>query len=317
MSSIDLNYYENKDEKLSEIRELLKEIPLYTFYEKINKKLEYNEETHNCEACNTILSSTSSEEPQLLQLCKSFCNIILKDSELDLYSDDPYPNRSCIYMNLLLYNNVISITENFDIIEKFYTALQTISKIPRSGKKFCAIKNYKYNREDFKKKKYLNEFLLSYNVINEKISRKRNTEYKLYCNHIKENFRLYNDIKEKCTPKDKCTYNTEVEGIKKIFSDPKNLSEIYSKCNYVQTPCKQGSKEEKDVPCLTEKSSTLPPLIKDPEPDKFTPIGSWLYSKIKRTNNMEKNINAESYYISHHNTRIDEMDPGNSSNNTY
>ncbi|KMZ77314.1 hypothetical protein PVIIG_05284 [Plasmodium vivax India VII] len=171
-------------------------------------------------------------------------------------------------MKLLLYSSVISITEEPNIIDKFYSALQTISENSRSDIKFCDIEKFKSNREQFKNLKYLYEFLFTYYDINGKISPHLNTNDQLYCNYIKENFRLYNDIKEKCPTVGICPYSKELGEIKKIFITQKHLSQIYRKCNYVQTPCKEDSDETNDIPCLKNKGSNSPSPIKDPEQDK-------------------------------------------------
>ncbi|KMZ76626.1 hypothetical protein PVIIG_06250 [Plasmodium vivax India VII] len=324
MSLIDLDYYENKSDDLSKNKDVLKELPLYNFYENIDKKLNNNEATDNCTECNTKLSGTEEDVLELHKLCKSFCNIILKDNDLNLHCSNPPCNTSCSYMYLWLYNKVINITEKPSLIKKFYTALQTISETTRSDKKFCYIRRFDANREKFKNFKHLYEFLFTYYDINKKLSPQRNREDRIYCNHIKENFRFYNYIKENCPQLDKCSYKNELQQIKENVSKHINLSEICNKCNYEQTQCKTDSKETNDIPCLKENGSTLTLPITNPDQynavnqvSKFTPLGSWLYSKIKRTNNIEKNINAENYYISHHNTRIEEIDPVNSSNNAY
>ncbi|KMZ83373.1 hypothetical protein PVBG_06229 [Plasmodium vivax Brazil I] len=264
MSLINLDYYEMKGDDLSETRKFLKEIPLYNLYVKIDEVLSNNETNDNCEECNRKLSGTTSEELQLIKLCKSFCNVISKRSDLNLYCKDSYRNISCVYMNLLLYSNVINITQKFNIIEKFYTALQTISKTTSSDKKFCDIVNYKFSREKFKNYKYLYEFLFTYDYINDKITQTGNAKNQLYCNHIKENFRLYNEIKEKCSNEGDCQYNSELNGIKKRFGNPEFLSEIYSKCNYVKTQCKQNPIETDDIPCLIETVRKSPPPVVGP-----------------------------------------------------
>ncbi|VUZ95653.1 PIR protein [Plasmodium vivax] len=341
MSLLDLDYYEKKPNNLSDIKDVLKELPLYNLYVKIEKKLDNNVDTDNCEECNTKLSGTYPEKSKLLELCKRFCKIISKPSDLNLHCNDKSCIISCHYMNLWLYSYVITITKKSHIIEKFYTALESITKIHRSDMKFCDIKNFKSDPENFNNTKYLNEFVFTYYDIYQKISLQRNEEYQLLCNHIKENFRLYNSIKKNCPELNKCSYKNELMHIKNIFSDPAKLSEIYSKCNYEPTQCKENSIETNDIPCLKEivSHSATPEIDSDQNnvgneiskvltysiPSlatltmlyKFTPLGSWLYSKIKRTNNMENNIKAENYYISHHNTRIEEIDPGNNSNNTY
>ncbi|VUZ99951.1 PIR protein [Plasmodium vivax] len=323
------------------LSELLKELPLYIFYEKIHRELSNNGANDNFAECNTKLLSTDPKESKLLKLCKSFHNVFSKASELNLYFKESSFNTRCFQMNLLLYSNVISITKETNIIDKFYKALHTISKVAISNKQFCDIKNYEYHPEEFKKMKYLYEFLFTYYDIYQKISQPGNTKKQLYCNHIKENFRLYNSIKKNCPELNKCSYKNELMQIKNIFSDHAKLSEIYSKCNYEPTQCKENSIETNDIPCLKEivSHSATPEIDSDQNnvgneiskvltysiPSlatltmlyKFTPLGSWLYSKIKRTNNMENNIKAENYYISHHNTRIEEIDPGNNSNNTY
>ncbi|CAI7721740.1 PIR protein [Plasmodium vivax] len=341
MSLVDLGYYKDNRGDLSEISDLLKKLPLYNFYDKLDNELGNNEATGNCKECNTKLSGTSPEELRLLALCKSFCNIISKGNVFNKHCKDSSCNIYCTYINFWLYSKVIEITITSTIIEKFYKALERISKIPISDMEFCEIKNYNKIHDNFKNLKYLYEFLFSYYDLNKKISPQLNGEDRLYCNHIKENFRFYNDIKESCTNLRSCPYKTELGKFEQIFSDGTELSDIYSKCNYEQTSCIQNSIKINDIPCLKEKEITLPFPIINLHPDKvvnkiingvsysiptlatltmlykFTPLGSWLYSKIKRTNNIEKKINAENYYISHHNTRIEEIDPGNSSNNTY
>ncbi|KNA00871.1 hypothetical protein PVNG_06203 [Plasmodium vivax North Korean] len=249
------------------LSELLKELPLYIFYEKIHKELRNNGADDNFAECNTKLLSINPKESQLLKLCKSFHNVFSKASELNLYFKESSFNTSCFQMNLLLYSKVISITEESNIIDKFYKALHTISKVAISNKQFCDIKNYEYHPEEFKKMKYLYEFLFTYYDIYQKISQPGNTKKQLYCNHIKENFRLYNDIKEKCDQVGNCRYNTELLWFKEKVGNPTILNEIYSKCNYEQTPCKQDSTKINDIPCLKKNESTLPPQIKDPDPN--------------------------------------------------
>ncbi|KMZ96485.1 hypothetical protein PVNG_05838 [Plasmodium vivax North Korean] len=249
------------------LSELLKELPLYIFYEKIHRELSNNGANDNFAECNTKLLSTDPKESKLLKLCKSFHNVFSKASELNLYFKESSFNTSCFQMNLLLYSKVISITEESNIIDKFYKALQTISKVSISDKKFCDIKNYEYRPEKFKKMKYLYEFLFTYYDIYQKITLPRNNNYQLYCNHIKENFRLYNSIKKNCPELDKCPYKNELRQIKQNVDEYINLSEICSKCNYEPTTCKENSNEANDIPCLKEKVSTLALPITNPDPD--------------------------------------------------
>ncbi|KNA01726.1 hypothetical protein PVNG_04752 [Plasmodium vivax North Korean] len=170
-------------------------------------------------------------------------------------------------MNYWLYDNVISITKGTCQFLNFYAALLIFSSTNKEKFKNCTLKDFKVDKEAFHKKHILYEFLESYDDMKKKIESQIELYTPLYCKHVKENFRFYNDVKDQCTSEASCGYFNELNDFKGKFSQKGELNYIYEKCKYKETTCNNGSYAEDDVPCLRAKGNPfiLPLLGNDPD----------------------------------------------------
>ncbi|KMZ76550.1 hypothetical protein PVIIG_06318 [Plasmodium vivax India VII] len=208
---------------------------------------------------------------QLINLCKKCCNIILNVHHiLDRCkaSDD---NKKCQYMSHWLYDKVISITKDANLVSNLYVVLSMYSGFNKKKFKNCTLENFNVDKEAFNKKHILYEFLESYDDMKNKIDNPNELYTPLYCKHIKENFNFYNRIKDNCT-KDTCKYYNDLQNFKEKFNKPDLLKFIYEKCNYENASCSPGSNETDDVPCLQAKGSPFIFHILGIDPDDIVNV---------------------------------------------
>ncbi|KMZ83993.1 hypothetical protein PVMG_05145, partial [Plasmodium vivax Mauritania I] len=62
----------------------------------------------------------------------------------------------------------------------------------------------------------------------------------MYCKHVKENFRFYNEVKENFTHAYFCIYYEVLRNFKHISCNSKELNFIYNKCKYTKL-CTEGN----------------------------------------------------------------------------
>ncbi|SCA60605.1 VIR protein [Plasmodium vivax] len=315
--------YSEKDGITSrEVNSILKDLTLYKFYEYLDVELERSDRLHdNCQYCETNIASKKENGPELINLCKKICRIILNVPEiLDKCkaSDD---KKKCQYMSHWLYDKVVSITQGTNLFINFYAVLSMYSGIKKENFKNCTLTNFNVDKEIFNKKHILYEFLESYDDIKKKIFLEGNLNVQPYCKHIKENFRFYNIAKENCNS-NSCNYFTELQQFKNKINELNDLNTILNKFKYEKISCKYDSYAEDDVPCLRAKGSPFILFILGNDPDdivnillnvaiisvpflaiflilfKFTPFGRKLNrinAKGRKSGSKKKEENIEDY----------------------
>ncbi|VUZ99895.1 PIR protein [Plasmodium vivax] len=317
-----IEYSENDGTTSSEVYSFLKGLTLYAFYEELDAELKRSDGLNEkCKLCEYNIASEKENGPELINLCKKICRIILNVPEiLDKCkaSDD---NKKCQYMSHWLYDKVISITKGTDLVSNFYAALFMFSSSNKDNFKNCTLTKFNVDKEIFNKKHILYEFLESYDDIKKKIFLEGNLNVQPYCKHIKENFRFYNIAKENCNS-NSCNYFTELQQFKNKINELNDLNTILNKCKYEKISCKYDSNAEDDVPCLQATGSPfiLPILGNDPDDIvnilvnvaiisvpimaiflilfKFTPFGRKLNrinAKGRKTGHKKKEENIEDY----------------------
>ncbi|CAI7721767.1 PIR protein [Plasmodium vivax] len=264
-----LDYYKDEAHVASKVFNILKDFPLYDFYNKLHNEVTNVTTTdERCASCTVTLTLRTQEGTKLLELCQKFCYILLNFEEIKSTYQKKSPDNLCPFTSYWLYDQVTKIPNFSSLSSKFYHTLQTLSEHPLSKLKKCSLKNYETEKSEFTNKKILYEFLHIYDDIKNKFdSQEDDSKIQLYCKHIKENFRYYNIIKEDCKGEGTCDYYDEYIQFKNKFKDPEVLKLIYEKCDYIKTSCEKGSNGEDDVPCLREKGNSFLYLIfgNDPE----------------------------------------------------
>ncbi|KMZ88804.1 hypothetical protein PVBG_05716 [Plasmodium vivax Brazil I] len=228
---------------------------------------------------------------------------MLTPEDIDIFCSNSVCKRSCLYINLWLYNHVLNITNSEINIDNFYQALKLIQQRETSALKECSFRNLKLDNDVFNIIKFIYELLYLYDDIKNNISGKYESNDELYCKHIKENFRYYNIIKKKCTIKKECKYHTELMNFKNQFSKDQVLDFIYKNCRYEKTLCKGDTDLSNDIPCLKKSENSVKITISDGDSNNVIKIlymsllsfGSWLCTKIGKKNNIEKHMNKENY----------------------
>ncbi|CAI7719868.1 Plasmodium vivax Vir protein, putative [Plasmodium vivax] len=252
---------------------LLKNLNLYEFYEELDNVLGRSSDSEKkCAQCTNYIASQQSTGEKLIDLCKKVCNIILNvNGVLDKCKNNT-PDKPCQYMSYWLYNNVMRISNNFPLISSLYHILGAFTNNRKYNFKNCTLTDFKVDKDTFNKKHILYEFLESYDQIKHKIDSQSEQYTTLYCKHIKENFRFYNDVKDKCTNKSSCDYFKELNEFKTKFIQENVLNFIYDKCKYKKSSCKYGSNTDNDVPCLRAKGSPFILLLLGNDPDDIVNI---------------------------------------------
>ncbi|CAG9484395.1 unnamed protein product [Plasmodium vivax] len=257
------------DESASiEVYTLLKDLRLYEFYKLLDEELDKSNGS-DCKNsyCENKIASMQTNGKQLIDLCKRCCSIILNVNDILDRCKTSDDNKKCQYMSHWLYDKVISITKDTNLVSNLYGVLSMYSGFNNVNFKNCTLKDFKVDKEAFNKKHILYEFIESYDDMKNKIDNKSKLYTPLYCKHIKENFLFYNVVKNECTSNESCGYFNELNEFKEKFRQQDVLSFIYEKCEYTKTSCKHGSNSEDDVPCLQAKGIPfiLPILGNDPD----------------------------------------------------
>ncbi|CAI7724279.1 Plasmodium vivax Vir protein, putative [Plasmodium vivax] len=330
----DIGYYDTAVEK-SEIINLLKEQKLYNLYKQFDNELKPISDSVNCdEKCNQKLPIKEGEELKLCDLCKKMCNLLLNFSNIQGFCTKGSCRTQFFYMNLWLYEKIKKISSSSSLISKFYDALKIIKQAKRSSLDDCSIINFNSLENDFKPIKYSHEFVHIFSDIKEEIDSNHGSKGKLYCKHIQEFFKYYNNIKGKCTNPSGIKYCTEIYIIPR-FIDRGMINTILSKCDYEETICKNDSSVNPDIPCLKDKEVKLtlpradgvpPELVRTLSTGvislipivttisifyKFTPLGYWLRSKMLKKKNITEHLREVNHDIIEHNSRIEEINLNN------
>ncbi|VUZ95029.1 PIR protein [Plasmodium vivax] len=253
-----LDYYKDEAHVAPEVVNILKDFTLYNFYNKLHSKVTNAITTDSrCYLCSTSLTRRTQEGTKLLELCQKFCYILLNLEEIKTIYENIHSDDLCPFTSYWLYDRVTKIPDFLSFSSSFYHTLQTLSKHPLSELKKCSLKNYETEKSEFTNLKILYEFLHIYDDIKNKLNSTEDySKIKLYCKHIKENFRFYNDVKVNCS-NNICKYHTELQNFKNKFRSSDELEFICEKCDYTKTSCEQGFSGEGDVPCLREKGNSF------------------------------------------------------------
>ncbi|VUZ99641.1 PIR protein [Plasmodium vivax] len=306
---------------------LLKNLSLYELYEKLDKKSNNPKKPPACNACESELKVTSAAKTDLVNLCHGVCNIMLNLGDSDIPC-----GKSCLGLcnniKIWIYEHLLKITTKETEVNRFYESLKTIMKGDETKREICNLK-LNMNNDNFKNFKFFYDFLYISKEIMDNISYKNDAEVKLYCTHIKEFVRYYNTIKGSCTDSE-CEYHNMLEKFKDIFTREVQLDDIYKNCNYEKTTCPSGSMEE-EIPCLQEKE--IKPTFSmqfDHKNNvisiisniaifiipifgllsifyKFTPLGFWLRSRMRKKNNTHKNMSEGKYDILENTSRTEQF----------
>ncbi|VUZ93225.1 PIR protein [Plasmodium vivax] len=319
MSEPNIDYYVGDDK--DKIKGLLKKVTLYKLYNTLENELKIIPEVQICnQECGAKLQGNSSDVSELLKLCKGICNIISKVKNIDGFCSEKSCSRSFIYMNIWLYEHVKKIKASDSVINNFYAALESIMKTYASELKQCNITNYNEYENVFIHMKYLIEFLHIYEDIKNEISADLSAEGQLYCSYIKEFFKYYNKIEGSCpSAGTKPIYCNVIGMYKPTLINARTIDSIYNKCKFDKIPCESDSPVKKDFPCLEIKdnlfknqsqsgnirniASTLNtailPFISISGISlifyKFTPLGSYLRTRLRRKKNINTNTHEEKY----------------------
>ncbi|KMZ95944.1 hypothetical protein PVMG_06171 [Plasmodium vivax Mauritania I] len=244
------------------ISELLKHLPLYDFYNKLDTELKDAKILDSdCSVCNAYVPITPEGKKEQYNLCKKVCYILQFSENIQSISESINNDKLCLYVNLWLYHHATKIPDFPERIDNLYNALNLI-KTKRDNKvNQCNLTDYSISNSEFKHKQILFEFFENYENLKKMLESQDDINVQLYCNHIKKHFLYYNNIKETCVPENSCKFHDELKNFKEKFSNPVDLKLIYEKCDYEKTLCEKGSNGENDVPCLKEKGYSFLYLI--------------------------------------------------------
>ncbi|CAI7717831.1 Plasmodium vivax Vir protein, putative [Plasmodium vivax] len=265
MSEPYIDYCEGDDK--NKIKDLLKNVTLYKLYDTFEHELKSNPEFGKCnEQCGAKLKGVSTEESKLLKLCKIICNVILNVID----SNGLYKGLSCsgsnIYMNIWLYEQVKKIKAKDYEINNFYDALVSIMKIRKSELENCSIINFHEKKNEYTNMKYLIEFLHIYEDIQKEITADLSAKDQLYCTYIRDFFKYYNSIEGSCRS----------TGTRPICCGSGNIRNVVSTLHTAILPS-------------ISISGILLIFY------KFTPLGSYLRTRMRRKKNIKTNTHEEKY----------------------
>ncbi|KMZ82934.1 hypothetical protein PVIIG_05581 [Plasmodium vivax India VII] len=294
-----IRYPEDDETAASDFYPLLKTLSLYEFYEELNKELRSSTDSEpSCSQCANHIASQKSTGIELIGLCKRVCNIILTVNDIFGKCKVKTDDKPCQYMSYWLYDNVIRTSDNLTLFNGLYNILGAFTNSRNHYFNNCTLNNFNMDRNTFKKKHILYEFLESYDDMKNKIDSQNELYTPLYCKRVKKYFNFYNLIKDNCI-KDTCEYSNDLQNFKKKINKPEELTFIYEKCKYKSISCKHGTNGNDDVPCLGPQGNPLLFQIFGNDPDNiFTPFGRKLNrinAKGRKTGHNEKEENIEDY----------------------
>ncbi|CAI7718042.1 Plasmodium vivax Vir protein, putative [Plasmodium vivax] len=314
-----IEYYQG--EYKDQIKVLLKTLTLYELYNTFENELKSIPDVETCNVrCGAKLTGYPKEGLDLLKLCKVICNIILEViANNGIYRESPC-SRSFIYLNIWLYERVDQITSSDSEINNFYEALNSIMKTKKSELKNCSIINFNQGKNGFKDMKYLYEFLHICHNIKDVISADLNEKNQLYCTYIKEFFKHYNSIERNCKYNGKDPIYCSLTGkYQSTFTKTDTLESINKKCNFYKIPCDGDSTVKDILPCLEIKENSFKNKLQSDYMKnivstlhtailplisilgillifyKFTPLGSYLRTRMRRKKNIKTNTHEEKY----------------------
>ncbi|SCA60269.1 VIR protein [Plasmodium vivax] len=347
MSKPNLSYYQNEQDKTQVVcipfffdllfstligEHLLKDLTLYKLYEKLDMKLNNQSTSEACNVCESQIKVASDSKHRLVKLCKDVCSIMLNIDNIGITCSESSCLNLCNYMKFWIYEHLMKITTAESEVKSFYKPLVSIMKLHVAKLDVCYI-NFYMNNEVFKIFKHIYDFLYTYKDMKDDISQKYYTKGKIYCNHVKEFVQYYNSIKGSCTDGQKCKYHDLTVIFKNMFTSEGQLDYIYKNCKYEKTACPSGTKEEEEIPCLKDKEyKSIFPMQFDDKNNvisiisniaifiipifgllsifyKFTPLGFWLRSRMRKKNNTHKNMSQGKYDILENTSRTEQLYP--------
>ncbi|VUZ99971.1 PIR protein [Plasmodium vivax] len=320
MSEPNIDYYQGKDK--DQIKELLKNVKLYELYNTLEQELKKIPKVETCsQRCDEKIKGDSIDIPHLRKLCIGICNIISNVKNIKGFCKGESCNGSLIYMSIWLYERVSKITSSESEINKFYAALYSIMKTNAPKLNEYYITNYNNYKDVFKDMKYLCEFLHIYDDIQKEISTNISAKNQLYCRYIQEFFKYYNTIEGSCITvrKKKPIYCGVIDKYHSTLIKTGTLGIIYNNCNFDEIPCEPHTSVKTIFPCLKMNESLFK---KELQSDyiknivstlysailpfisilgillifyKFTPLGSYLRTRMRRKKNIKTNTHEEKY----------------------
>ncbi|KMZ77239.1 hypothetical protein PVIIG_06063 [Plasmodium vivax India VII] len=212
-------------------------------------------------------------------------------------------------MKFWIYEHLMNITTDKNEVNSFYKPLESIRKLNSAKWNKCNIEFY-VNNNDFKIFKNTYDFLYTSSDIIDKISKTYDTEVELYCKHIKEFFRYYNSIKGSCTVSNQGICYNILEKFKTFFTYEGQLDNIYKNCKYEKTTCPSDSVVE-EIPCLKDKEhESIHSKQIDYTHNVINIISRfWLRSRMRKKNNIHKNISEGEYDILENTSRTEKFYP--------
>ncbi|KNA01577.1 hypothetical protein PVNG_06177 [Plasmodium vivax North Korean] len=320
----DIGYYEEGVDN-TEIIKLLKEQNLYKLYEKFDNELTNSPNSKICDGeYINKLPKNEGIEKKLFDLCKKMCNLLLNFSEIVGFCTENSCCGKFPYLNIWLYEKVKEISSSSStsssLINNFYNALNKIKETKTPRLKYCPIINFDLYSNDFMRMKYLYEFVHIFSDIKKKISHNHGWEDKIFCKHIQEFFKYYNEIKGNCTKPSGIIYCNEVNSIPRSI-DGDVINTILSKCNYEKIKCKNDSSGISVIPCLKEKEDKSAVPKTDGVPDELVrTLSTGIISLIPivttisifyKKKNITEHIREVNHDILDHNSRIEEINLNN------
>ncbi|VUZ99693.1 PIR protein [Plasmodium vivax] len=220
---------------------LLKNLSFYEFYEELDKELRSSTDSEpSCSQCANHIASQKSTGRELIALCKKVCNIILSDNDILGKCKVKTDDKPCQYMSYWLYDNVIRTSDNLTLFKGLYYILGAFTNSRNHYFNNCTLNNFNMDRNTFKKKHILYEFLESYDDMKNKIDSQNELYTPLYCKRVKEYFNFYNLIKDNCI-NDTCEYSNDLQNFKNKINKPEELTFIYEKCSDDNKKCQYMS----------------------------------------------------------------------------
>ncbi|CAI7719085.1 PIR protein [Plasmodium vivax] len=319
MSEPNIDYYQGKDK--DQIKELLKNVKLYELYNTLEQELNINSKVGTCnQQCGEQIKGDSIDVTNLLKLCIGICNIISNVKNIKGFCKGESCSGSFIYMNIWLYEHVKKIKASDSVINNFYASLESIMKTYASELKQCNITNYNKYENVFIHMKYLCEFLHIFEDIKNEISALLSEKDQLYCSYINEFFKYYNSIEGNCSLGGKRPIYCGVIGkYKSTLIDTGTLDIIYNKCKFDKITCAKDSAVKELFPCLEMNESLFKKELQSDNIRnivstlysailpfisisgislifyKFTPLGSYLRTRMRRKKNIKTNTHEEKY----------------------
>ncbi|SBT33386.1 PIR Superfamily Protein [Plasmodium ovale wallikeri] len=306
---------DNEDSK----NNMLKQLPLYHFYDVLNNENDYVDS--GTDSCAGYATNSLNKYSQFIHLCKVLHYKRSKFPNIIEQCDNVPKTKRCEYMTYWLRNKIEDIDPNFPTNSMLHVMFSMIFTSIFGND--CVYDKNKFSNVDFPlRKKYFDytENLQSINDLGRKFT---DLNDYFYCEYIADGIKAYNEVIEhdSCN-RASCTYFKELENFKNKFKSLQ--SSLNEKCGN-NLPCLKKNKEEYEHPCTSKRvsfKSTEPTYmglsgLPDSEQGvsvstiitpvislfgisfilfilyKFTPFGSLLRRHIMKEKNFYDNVDEE------------------------